>query len=318
MASWASSWCTAARATPIVISSVKETYYSTPWHTVVKPNSQDASASQDAKASKPANSSQTSKVNKAKAPTAAKIATNETDVNATLIPKKHQKPARSLKVKSAAISDFQILSALLATLKVIYHTYSLKEEREFRAVLRRVTKALPIEEVNEDLIIQNLPVQSRARCVKCLGDHGTKAFTRNKVTDGPPACVFCKSAGHTANYLGCSRAPKRQSTHKVSNNKKAAPPVQIAPCRATARAVTGNLSYAKATARFCKNPSTNSAPKNSSTEDIKALMSMISVIDIGEIALLAKKSKAAANPVEKILLIAEHAPLVEAIKNNKM
>ncbi|GBP21788.1 hypothetical protein EVAR_10967_1 [Eumeta japonica] len=53
-----------------------------------------------------------------------------------------------------------------------------------------------------------------ARCVKCLGDHGTAACTRNKDTDGPPACVLCKSSGHTANYLSCSRAPKRKITQK--------------------------------------------------------------------------------------------------------
>ncbi|GBP25702.1 Nucleic-acid-binding protein from transposon X-element [Eumeta japonica] len=47
-----------------------------------------------------------------------------------------------------------------------------------------------------------------ARCVKCLGDHGTAQCTRNKDTDGPPACVLCKQKGHTANYLGCPRAPK--------------------------------------------------------------------------------------------------------------
>ncbi|GBP02286.1 hypothetical protein EVAR_85392_1 [Eumeta japonica] len=46
------------------------------------------------------------------------------------------------------------------------------------------------------------------RCVKCLGDHGTAQCTRNKDTDGPPACVLCKQKGHTANYLGCPRAPK--------------------------------------------------------------------------------------------------------------
>ncbi|GBP95902.1 hypothetical protein EVAR_83542_1 [Eumeta japonica] len=85
----------------------------------------------------------------------------------------------------------------------------------------------------------------RARCVKCLGDHGTAACTRNKDTDGPPACVLCKSSGHTANYLGCPRAPKRNTTQK---NKTPSPPAQAAPRRSPARAVTQKLSYAKATA----------------------------------------------------------------------
>ncbi|GBP43907.1 hypothetical protein EVAR_41763_1 [Eumeta japonica] len=119
-----------------------------------------------------------------------------------------------------------------------YITYSLKEEREFRVVLRGVPKLLPIEELKEDLLAQDLSVQSvrritdhareaqdlvlvtsntiatdnatkhsffnikvRARCVKCLGDHGSAACTRNKETDGPPAYVLCKSSGHMANYL---------------------------------------------------------------------------------------------------------------------
>ncbi|GBP07991.1 hypothetical protein EVAR_91034_1 [Eumeta japonica] len=48
------------------------------------------------------------------------------------------------------------LSSLLATLKVAYHTYSLKEEREFRVVLRGVPKEIPTEEVKEDLLTQDL------------------------------------------------------------------------------------------------------------------------------------------------------------------
>ncbi|GBP75526.1 hypothetical protein EVAR_53567_1 [Eumeta japonica] len=88
--------------------------------------------------------------------------------------------------------------------------------------------------------------------------------------------------------------------------------------RAPARAVTASLSYAKATVGFCKDPPTNSAPNKTSIEDVEALVSMISIVDIGETASLAKKFKAAADPVEKILLFAGHASLVEAIKNNKI
>ncbi|GBP88708.1 hypothetical protein EVAR_60644_1 [Eumeta japonica] len=145
----------------------------------------DAGASQNVNASKSANSSQTSKTNKAKAPTATKLATNEADVIATPTPKKTRKPpplfihdknqwseirkqcdsktivisnarstARSLKVQPAAISDFRNSIILLATLKIAYHTYSsAKKEREFRVVLRGVPKELPIEESKEALII---------------------------------------------------------------------------------------------------------------------------------------------------------------------
>ncbi|GBP60377.1 hypothetical protein EVAR_91413_1 [Eumeta japonica] len=238
------------------------------------------------------------------------------------------------KLQPTAIPDFRNLSALLATLKVAYHTYSLKEEREVRVVLRGVPKKLSIEKVEEVLIIQDLPVQSvlritnrtrelldlvlvtantafidnttklmfynfktRARCVKCLDDHGTTACTRKKDTDGPPAWVLRKSVGHTANYLSCSRAPKRKPT--LNNNKKAPPPVQTAPHRAPARAGTENLSYAKAMAGPHKDPPTNSAPITSPSEDIGALISMISIIDIGEIVLLANEFKTAANPTKR-------------------
>ncbi|GBP13521.1 hypothetical protein EVAR_6875_1 [Eumeta japonica] len=207
--------------------------------------------------------------------------------------------AAGLKIQAATVPDFRHLSTAVA-----YHTYSLKKEREFRVVLRRVPKEIPIEEVKEDLIAQDLPVQSVRRITNrareplvlvtantgtdtatkrsfyrikaCLGDHGTAVCTRNKDTDGPPACVLYKSSGHTANYLGCPRAPKRKNLH---NNKTSPPPAQAAPRRAPARAVTQNLSYAKATASPRKDPPTNSAPSTSSAENIKTLMSMISIID---------------------------------------
>ncbi|GBP14698.1 Nucleic-acid-binding protein from transposon X-element [Eumeta japonica] len=198
----------------------------------------------------------------------------------------------------------------LLSYKFQFHTYSLKEEREIRVVLRGVPKEIPVDEVKDDLLSQSLPVQSvrrilnrfrkpldlvlvsgtaeandkatkaaffkirsvcslsgvkaeqprkralpgqchncqsyghssrhcfhSARCVKCLGDHGTAQCMRNKDTDGPPACVLCKQKGHTANYLGCPRAPKRTP-----------PPEKAAPRRAPARAVSSTLSYARAAA----------------------------------------------------------------------
>ncbi|GBP34186.1 Nucleic-acid-binding protein from transposon X-element [Eumeta japonica] len=70
---------------------------------------------------------------------------------------------KGLKIQPASATDFRNLSALLATLKVAYHTYSLKDEREFRVVLRGVPKEIPIEEVKEDLLTQDLPVQSVRR-----------------------------------------------------------------------------------------------------------------------------------------------------------
>ncbi|GBP49351.1 hypothetical protein EVAR_27053_1 [Eumeta japonica] len=80
-----------------------------------------------------------------------------------------------------------------------------------------------------------------------------------------------------------------------------------APRRAPARAITDNLSYAKATVGSRKDPPTNSALITSSSKDIKVTMS---IIDMAEIAFLAKKLKAAANPMEKFPLLAAHASLI--------
>ncbi|GBP85772.1 Nucleic-acid-binding protein from transposon X-element [Eumeta japonica] len=76
-----------------------------------------------------------------------------------------------------------------------------------------------------------------ARCVECLGNHGTAQCTCNKGTDGRPTCILSKQKGHTANYLECPRAPK-----------KAPPPEKAVPHRAPARAVSSTLSYARAAA----------------------------------------------------------------------
>ncbi|GBP59825.1 Nucleic-acid-binding protein from transposon X-element [Eumeta japonica] len=142
-----------------------------------------------------------------------------------------------------------------------------------------------------------------ARCVKCLGDHGTAQCTRNKDTDGPPACVLCKQKGHTANYLGCPRAPKRPP-----------PPEKAVPRRAPTRPVSSTLSYARAAAGPRNAPP---AAKNiaTSADDLSQLVSIITVIDTSELAILAKKFRTAANPTEKLICLIEHASLVEAIKN---
>ncbi|GBP05725.1 hypothetical protein EVAR_5062_1 [Eumeta japonica] len=197
-----------------------------------------------------------------------------------------------------AVPDFRNLSTLLATLKVAHHTYSLKEKREFRVVLREVPKELPIEEIKEYLLAQDLPVQSVRRITnhareplnlalvifytsaidnttKCssfnikvwVGDYGTGACTGNKETDGPSACVLCKSSSHTANYLGCPRAPKRKI---IPNNSiiKNLLPAQAAPHRKPA-----NISYAKMMAGLRKELPKN-IPNDTSTEDIKVLLSV--------------------------------------------
>ncbi|GBP31348.1 hypothetical protein EVAR_13467_1 [Eumeta japonica] len=204
---------------------------------------------------------------------------------------------QGLKLQAKTVVDFRNLQNLLVTQKFAFHTYSLKEEREIRVVLRGVPKEIPVEECHN---CQSYGHSSRhcfhsARCVKCPGDHGTAQCTRNKDTDGPPACVLCKQKGLTANYLGCPRAPKR-----------APPPEKAAPRRAPARAVSSTLSYAAAGPRNAP-----PAAKNNPTfaDDLSQLMSIITVIDTSELAILAKKFRTAANPTEKLICLIEHASL---------
>ncbi|GBP78724.1 hypothetical protein EVAR_65468_1 [Eumeta japonica] len=63
-----------------------------------------------------------------------------------------------------------------------------------------------------------------ARCIKCLGDHGTAQCTRNKNTDGPPACVLSKQ-----------KATRSITWDARVLQKEPPPPEAAAPRRAPAR-----------------------------------------------------------------------------------
>ncbi|GBP84189.1 Nucleic-acid-binding protein from transposon X-element [Eumeta japonica] len=71
--------------------------------------------------------------------------------------------ALGLKLQAKTVADFKNLQNLLVSYNFKFHTYSLKEEREIRVVLRGVPKEIPVDEVKEDLQAQNLPVQSVRR-----------------------------------------------------------------------------------------------------------------------------------------------------------
>ncbi|GBP36166.1 hypothetical protein EVAR_4310_1 [Eumeta japonica] len=70
---------------------------------------------------------------------------------------------KGLKLQAKTVADFRNLQNLLVTQKFAFHTYSLKEEREIRVVLRGVPKEIPVNEVKEDLLSQSLTVQSVRR-----------------------------------------------------------------------------------------------------------------------------------------------------------
>ncbi|GBP52107.1 hypothetical protein EVAR_42010_1 [Eumeta japonica] len=146
-----------------------------------------------------------------------------------------------LLIISKTVADFRNLQSLLVTQSYAFHTYSLKEEREIRVVLGGIPRSIcSLSGIKaEQPRKRALPGQCHncqsygnsfrhcfnpARCVKCLGNHGTAQCIRNKDTDDPPACVLCKQKGHTANYLGMPAC-----------SKKSPPPEKAAPRRAPAQ-----------------------------------------------------------------------------------
>ncbi|GBP34443.1 Nucleic-acid-binding protein from transposon X-element [Eumeta japonica] len=261
--------------------------------------------------------------------------------------------AQGLKLPAKTVADFKNLQNLLVSCNFKFHTYSLKEEREIRVVLRGVPKEIPVDEVKEDLLAQNLPVHSvrrilnrfrepldlvlvsgtaeandkatkaaffkirsvcslsgvkaeqtrkralpgqchncqsyghssrhcfhSARCVKCLDDHGTAQCTRNKDTDGPPACT--------------------------------PPPEKAVPRRAPAPCLVHSVTPERQPDRVTPRP-----PQNipTSADDLSQLVSIITVIDTSELAILAKIPHRR-EPDGKLICLIEHASLVEAIKIN--
>ncbi|GBP09534.1 hypothetical protein EVAR_76547_1 [Eumeta japonica] len=325
-------WCCVQSATNLYL-------YSAPWRTAGKPNSQDAPASKNSKTAK---LSQPTKAANSKVPTAPAVTIDEADV---IVPPLRKNPndrhllsftiradARGLKIQPATVPDFRNLSALLATLKVAYHTYSLKEEREFRVVLRGVPKEIPVEEVKEDLIAQDLLVQSVRRITNRARDPlDLVLVTANTGTDNTTKALILPNQSGMLPYRdksGAALQKKQTGTmFQLSNLRTLVQkllsacalrkvPGRLRHCRMhtqVKQTVKQNLSYAKATTGPRKAPSTRLTALRAA-ENIKALMSMISIIDIGKIVLLANKFKAVANPVKKILILIEHAPLVEAIK----
>ncbi|GBP48264.1 hypothetical protein EVAR_42984_1 [Eumeta japonica] len=170
---------TPAAPTAAATTSVKAPPSTPFWRTVRKSLSQDAPASQKTKASKTAKLSQTTKAVNSKVPTATTVAIDEADVIEPP-PLKHftdhhlyssMMRAAGQKFKNNAKPKALIYLPFSRHLKFyITHTpykppnlRSSVEEREFHVFLRGVPKELPLKEVKEDLLAQDLPVQSVRR-----------------------------------------------------------------------------------------------------------------------------------------------------------
>ncbi|GBP08128.1 hypothetical protein EVAR_2921_1 [Eumeta japonica] len=100
-------------------------------------------------------------------------------------------------------------------MKAAYHTYFLKEECEFRVVLRSVPKEFALEDVKTDLLAQS----SRAGVLRTVlekyaASSGWATMAQQHAletkiqTAHPPVFFETHLSGHTVNYLGCPRAPK--------------------------------------------------------------------------------------------------------------
>ncbi|GBP76976.1 hypothetical protein EVAR_63323_1 [Eumeta japonica] len=216
-----------------------------------------------------------------------------------------------LKVQTATTADFKKLQNLPLKGKYAFHTYSLKNERELWIVLRDVLKEFSVEKDQEDLLAQNLPIQfvrrisnqnqikvelphkltipgrchncqlhghssknsfNQTSCVKCLGNHGTAQYTRNKDTDGRPVCVLWKGS-HPANYLGFSRAHKQAPLPR----KKTPPTAETATRRAPM--LHFNTKLCSCNGGRPQRPACIHSKQLTTADNLKHLMSIISIID---------------------------------------
>ncbi|GBP29736.1 Nucleic-acid-binding protein from transposon X-element [Eumeta japonica] len=64
------------------------------------------------------------------------------------------------------------------------------------------------------------------RCVKCLVPHWTRECPRTRESGKKPSCVNCLRQ-HTANYRGCSKAPKFISHNRPNPNRPKSRPVAL-------------------------------------------------------------------------------------------
>ncbi|CAK1587851.1 unnamed protein product [Parnassius mnemosyne] len=182
------------------------------------------------------------------------------------------------------------------------------------------------------------------RCVKCLEPHNTKECPRPKDAESPPACVLCKQTGHPANYRGCPCAPhprpSRQAPPPVNDRSFPAlyqrmprqglsQPTQgfSRPSQGPPRPPQGTIRPPPGFSQPMQPPvfpwgpkkavppRTSSAPQPqqsqpSMADDLKTVYSAIRNINVEEIAVLARKLRAARSPQDRLLALAEHHNLL--------
>jgi hypothetical protein len=332
--------------------------------------------------------------------------------------------AAGIKVLVPTSDDHRALTRFLRESQIGFHTYSLPENRVFRAVIRGVPKELDTTAVLSDLKAQGFPIRevhrilkrdkspldlvlvildltpegreimttnlvvchisglkvehprkrntpgqchncqlyghsarncfARARCVKCLGDHATPECPRPQIPDpaNPPSCVLCGAVGHTANYRGCPRAPRKPLgkparaqnsaparsapsappapssevafpslplSQKINAWFKPASPAPSAPFAAERTQLPRPTPRAMAPRPSPPAPLAPHPPARSRASfanDLELVLGLVNVIDVDEISVLASKLRAAdGNLQQMVAAIFEHNHLVRTLKS---
>lgn len=186
---------------------------------------------------------------------------------------------------------------------------------------------------------------ARARCVKCLGDHGTAECTRTKGTSVPPSCVLCRAEGHTANYRGCPMAPKVTNKRvakrfpdripqPLPQYTKAAPKLAMVPQRAPLPTVSAwakalpftslaHQAKPSAPSRHPQGPppapsgpyKAPSGPSKMSQSDLAADLAFITSFNLPQIRVLARELREAKSAVERVFLLEANSALIEALSS---
>lgn len=173
------------------------------------------------------------------------------------------------------------------------------------------------------------------RCVKCLEPHATAECSRTRDSTDPPACVLCKSVGHTANYKGCPRAPRFPARAANQPHQPAPPPASafppLAPPQGPPNSNPGNAwgprkaalptpttaPSAPAQPRPAPTAGRASAPTpqadGTAPSDLQTVYSAIRSINLEEISILAGKLRSARSPQERLLALCEHESLMRSL-----
>ncbi|KAJ8913997.1 hypothetical protein NQ315_012020 [Exocentrus adspersus] len=218
----------------------------------------------------------------------------------------------SIAITPATAADYRLITKDLEADKQEYHTYSLQEDRNLRAVIRGIPTGVAEEEIKANLVEQGFTVlsvhrmtsrrdkrtmplvlvqvptsqsnllqkfghgQSRCtaqhKCVKCGADHETGRCVKPR--EEPARWANC-TGPYPASYRGCPKYPK--PAKKTAGAKKPATTAgtQAQPPKPSAAAVPGK-SFAAAAAGTRKPPAAASQAQKGPQVDLAGLVGALS------------------------------------------